>query len=110
LAVINEFYWHKELYESQALNDATSHLKKILDAKYEPADLKQITQNCTHLTGDEQVKLKCLLQKYEHLFDGTLGTWRAEPYNIELQDDVKPYHSRPFPIPKIHECALKMEL
>jgi hypothetical protein len=25
---INEFYWHEEIYESQALNDASSHLKK----------------------------------------------------------------------------------
>jgi hypothetical protein len=27
---INEFYWHEESYESQALNNATSSLKKIL--------------------------------------------------------------------------------
>jgi hypothetical protein len=38
---INEFYWHEEIYESQALNDASSHLKKILDVKYEPADLNK---------------------------------------------------------------------
>jgi hypothetical protein len=25
---INEFYWHEESYESQALNDASSLLKK----------------------------------------------------------------------------------
>jgi hypothetical protein len=25
---INEFYWHEEIYESQALNDASSHLKR----------------------------------------------------------------------------------
>jgi hypothetical protein len=30
---VNEFYWHEESYESQALNDASTHLKKILDAK-----------------------------------------------------------------------------
>ena len=28
---INEFYWHEEIYESQALNDTSSGLKKILD-------------------------------------------------------------------------------
>jgi len=26
----HEFYWHEEEYESQVLNDASSHLKKIL--------------------------------------------------------------------------------
>jgi hypothetical protein len=29
---VNEFYWHEESYESQALNDASACLKKILDA------------------------------------------------------------------------------
>ena len=33
-----------------------------------------------------------------------------EPYNIELKEGAKPYHSRPFPIPKIHERTLKVEL
>jgi hypothetical protein len=39
---INEFYWHAEIYESQALIVASSHLKKILDTKYKPADLDKI--------------------------------------------------------------------
>jgi hypothetical protein len=42
---INEFYWHEESYKSQALNDASSRLKKILDAKYEPADLNKIASS-----------------------------------------------------------------
>ena len=29
LAPINDFYWHEECMETQALHDATSHLKKI---------------------------------------------------------------------------------
>jgi hypothetical protein len=45
-SLINEFYWHEESYESQALNDASAHLKKTLDAKYEPADLGKIARNC----------------------------------------------------------------
>jgi hypothetical protein len=107
---INEFYWHEESYESQALNDASSHLKKILDAKYEPADLDKIARNCDYLTDDKQTQLLSLLHKYQHLFDGSLGTWNDKPYNIELKPDAKPYHSRPFPVPKIHEATLKIEL
>jgi hypothetical protein len=42
---INEFYWHEEIYESPPLNDASSCLKKILDMKYEPADLNKIAHN-----------------------------------------------------------------
>jgi hypothetical protein len=107
---INEFHWHEEIYESQALIDASSRLKKILDAKYEPADLDKIARNCDYLTDDEQMHLLSLLHKYQHLFDGSLGTWNAKPYNIELKPDAKPYHSRPFPVPKIHEATLKIEL
>ena len=50
-----------------------------------------------------------LLHKYEHLFDGTLGTLNNKPYNIKLKEGAKPYHSRPFPIPKIHERTVKVE-
>ncbi len=89
---INEFYWHKEIYESQALIDASSHLKKILDVKYKPVDLNKIARNCDYLTDDEQTQLLSLLHKYQHLFDGLLGTWNAKPYNIELKPDAKPYH------------------
>jgi hypothetical protein len=76
---INEFYWNEEIYESQALNDAPSHLKKILDTKYEPADLDKIAHNCNYLTDDEQTQLLSLLQKYQHLFNGSSGTWNAKP-------------------------------
>jgi hypothetical protein len=54
--------------------------------------------------------LLSLLHKYQHLFDGSLGAWNAKPYIIELKPDAKPYHSRPFPVPKIHEATLKIEL
>jgi hypothetical protein len=30
---INEFYWHEEIYESQALIDASSRLKNILEVR-----------------------------------------------------------------------------
>ena len=38
------------------------------------------------------------------------GQWNNEPYNTKLKEGAKPYHSRPFPIPKIHEHTLKVEL
>ena len=69
-----------------------------------------VVQVCRHLTEDEKSQLHALLHKYEHLFDGTLGTWNNKPYNIELKEGAKPYHSRPFPVPKIHEHTLKVEL
>ena len=107
---VNDFYWNEDLNETEALQEASARLKKILDAKYEAADLDEVVRACEYLDSNEQQQLLALLRKYEHLFDGTLGTWNNEPYDIELKDGAKPYHSRPFPIPKVHERTLKIEL
>jgi hypothetical protein len=56
------------------------------------------------------MQLLSLLHKYQHQFDGLLGTWNDKPYDIELKPNAKPYHSRPFPVPRIHEATLKIEL
>jgi hypothetical protein len=63
-----------------------------------------------HLTKDEQEKLKTLLKRYEHLFDGSLGTWVGEDYDIELRSDATPYHARAFPVPRVHEHTLRQEV
>ena len=63
-----------------------------------------------HLSATEQTQLLNLLTKFHDLFDGTLGKWTGEPYDIELQPDAKPYHSWAYPIPKIHEETLKKEV
>ena len=107
---VNDFFWNNDHYETEALQEASIHLQKILNAKYAPVDLDVVVQACRHLTEDGKHQLHALLHKYEHLFDGTLGTWNNEPYNIELKEGAKSYHSRPFPIPKIHERTLKIEL
>ena len=96
--------------DSSALDDATERIKKILDAKYEAADISKIVTNCTHLSQEEQSGLHKVLTKYSSLFDGSLGTWKDEEYNIELKPDATPYHARAFPIPKIHEATLKLEV
>ena len=33
------------------------------------------------------------MQKHESLFDSTLGKWTGTSFNIELKDNVKPYHA-----------------
>jgi hypothetical protein len=110
LSPVNDFYWYEDLGETEALREASARLKNILDAKYKPADLDEVVRQCEHLDRDQQQQLYALLSKYESLFDGTLGTWHDQPYNIELQEGAKPYHARPFPIPKVHEHTLKVEL
>ena len=107
---INEFFWKNDQYKTEVLQEASAHLQKILDVKYAPADLNVVIQVCRHLSEDEKSQLHALLKKYEHLFDGTLGTWNNKPYNIKLKEGAKHYHSRPFPVPKIHESTLKVKL
>ena len=34
--------------------------------------------------------LHAILTKYEFLFDGTLGTWKTKPVDIELHPGEKP--------------------
>ena len=68
----------------------------IFENKYCPADLNKIVAECTHLNSNEQGQLLQLLQRYEDLFDGTLGTWQTDPVDLELKEpNVKPHHSKP---------------
>lgn len=86
-------------------------IQQIIDAKYCPADLEKIVEECTHLSKEEQKQLLKLLHKYEHLFDGTLGTWQTDPVDLELKEpNVKPHHSKPYPVPHSQEQKLKAEL
>jgi hypothetical protein len=90
-------------------------IQKILDGKYCPADLTAIAEESTHLDEDEQQLLLNLLNKYEHLFDGSLGKWNLPPIDIELKDpNCTPYSGRHYPIPqsqkqKVMEEVQRME-
>jgi hypothetical protein len=106
-ATIEDSYY---VHDTPCLTEAAERIKEILDAKYEPANLDELTANCTHLTEEQQEQLNTLLKKYKTLFDGTLGYWKGEDYDIELRSDATPYHARPFPIPRIHEQTLRQEV
>ena len=44
------------------------------------------------------------------MFDETLGKYTDSNYTIELKEDAKPYHAKPFPIPTINKPTLKKEV
>ena len=103
----------KESYfvdDSKAREESMERIKQILDAKYKPANLKEVTKGCTHLELKQRLQLYKLLEKYSILFDGTIGRWKNKLYEIDLKAGTQPYHARPFPIPKIHEKTLRMEV
>ncbi len=89
----------------------TKHVVEILDAKYDKVDLPSIVKdNCAHLSPSHCKWLLGLLLRFEELFDGLLGDWKLPSGSFEMEEGAKPYHSRPYPIPKIHKANLMKEI
>ena len=55
--------------EPDALVEEADRMSKILDAKYQKADLQHVAQSTKGLTKEQQSKLHQFLVKYENLFD-----------------------------------------
>ncbi len=97
--------------EPASTRDTAKHVVEILNAKYDKANFPSIVKNnCAHLSTSHRNLLLVLLLKFEELFDGTLGEWNSLPVSFELKEGAKPYHGRPYPIPKIHEVTLMKEI
>ena len=91
--------------------EATDRTLGILDAKYEKADLpKVIRENCSHLSSVQRANLLKLLQKYEELFDGSLGDFQTDPVSFDMNLGAKPYHGRAFPVPHTQKEVFKKEV
>jgi hypothetical protein len=96
--------------EPQTLKDEYSQATKILDAEYKTASLDDVIKTCENLHVEEQHQLKALLQKYEHLFDGTLGEFNMEqmPISLQLMDpNCKSIHARAYTVPRSVEQQLQ---
>ena len=63
------FHMEEELFVS----DETDRIANTLDAKYKPADLKELTENLPQLNNNQKEQLSALLDKQCGIFDGTLG-------------------------------------
>jgi hypothetical protein len=89
--------------EPQTLRNEYSQATKILDAEYEPSSLDDVIKICENLHVEEQHQLKILLQKHEHLFDGTLRQINMEttPISLQLMDpNCKPIHAHAYTVPR----------
>jgi hypothetical protein len=107
--VITEIYLTAN--ESQGILNEFSRSTKILDAEYKPAILEEVSKTCENLNAEEQHKLLQVLQKYEHLFDGTLGEFNMAPISLNLIDPgSKPVHARPYTVPRSVEQQLRKEI
>lgn len=93
-----------------AVEDSHYPRSTILDAKYEKADLVKIVEDTKGIKPIQKRKLLKLLRNFEEMFDGTLGTWKNSEYHIELRKDAKPYHGKPYTVPKAYEQVLRREV
>jgi hypothetical protein len=87
-----------------------SSTMKILDAKYEKADLDAYFKLVNHLDSKQKISFMSILNKYEHLFDGLLGNWKTDPVDLRLKSGEMPFQLSPFPVPKFHEETLEKEI
>ncbi len=101
---------HSLAMEPQSTQDTTQRATQILDANYSKAYVQSVVKdNCKHLSPNQQKKLLQLLKKYESLFDGTIGDWKTKPVSFQKKEGVSPYHSRAFPVPKMHKETRVLE-
>ena len=97
--------------EPEACQQALKRALNIIDVGREaPMTIDDKVNSNDHLTDDQKLKLKQLLDEYKELFDGSLGLWKTTPVSVELKKDAKPYHSKPYPVPHIHKEQLKKEI
>ena len=60
-----------------------------------------------YLTRTQRNEFLKLLQKFEECFDGTIGTWKADPVDFKLKEDAKPIFLRPYTVSKVHKEMFK---
>ena len=96
----------EELFAS----DKTYCIAKILDAKYKPTDLKELTANLPQLNTNQQEQSYNCLKNHAALFNGTLGLWKGDPYKIELWDSAQLHHAKSYKVPQAYEQTFKQEV
>ena len=85
-------------------------IEKILDAKYEQVDTKEVINKQNHLNAEQKKDLEQLFEKYDKLFNGKLGLYPHKKVHIEIEPNATPVHKRPYAVPRIHMDTFKKEL
>jgi len=96
--------------EPESIRAAEMRATEILDAKYEKANLKEITLSNKTLNKDQELKLFRLLKRHKTLFDGTLGNFNDGEIDITLKPGVTPFRVRPYPIPHAQKDLMRREV
>jgi len=75
------------------------------------AKLRTTVNGCTHLSNRNKEQLFTLLQRYQSVFNGTLGIAKGvAPIELDLKDGAKSIQSRPIPIPEAKLHTVKQDI
>ena len=87
-----------------------SRLVNILDVDYKAANIEDIVNRVENVNKDQKFSQKILSNKYQYVFDGSLGDLNVPPIELEVKKGSEPVHSRPLPISHIHKENLYKEI
>ena len=68
------------IQESKIIESVTNRIKKIWDAKYEKANIKEITTKLKYLVQMNNFFIYRQLKNHGNMFDGTLGNYTCNEY------------------------------
>jgi hypothetical protein len=95
-------------------NDANDevNLAEKLNVKYQNVDVNEVAQQQQHLIQKQRDKLSKLLSKFPKLFSGKLGLvyYPHHKLHLDLVENLKPVHKRPFPVAHVHLDVFLKEL
>ena len=83
---------------------------EILPSNYKPVNLKEIANNCTHLTSSQRQQLHYLLEKYSDVFNGKLRHYPDKLIHLDIDPTIKPHRCRAYPIARSQLKLFKQEL
>ena len=84
--------------------------QEVIDAKCEKVNLKEMITKLKYLNLNDQLFIYRLLKNHKkHAWWYLRRSYWTE-YKIELLEGAQPYYPKPFPIPKVYEETLKIEL
>lgn len=83
---------------------------KILKAKYEKVDPKEVAVQQTHLRPSQREDLAHLFSKFDELFSCKLGCYPHRNLHLEITKDAKPVCQWPYRVPRMYHQVFKDKL
>jgi hypothetical protein len=99
-----------DLIEDDLITTDECLSSNILQSKYEPSNIQQITQGQKQLTLSQRNELEEILLKFPKLFSGGLGKFNSEKIHLNLDPTVPSVASLAYSVPERHKHIFKLEL